>query len=191
MRPGRLPQWPCGASSSLGATVWDSVQQPIGVDPHQLNRRWRPALIAFFMRRVGNHAEAEDLTQEVFLRMLNAKPASNPEAFIFEIARNLITDRARKLKVRERHRELVSVDNDRGIDFIDPHSVAVGRERVAVFAKALQDLPERTRAFYVLYRFENISQDVIAESFGISSSAVKQQIAKATAYIMKKLREAE
>ena len=168
------------------------MQNVTGIDPDHLSRQWRPALIAFFVRRVGSHAEAEDLTQEVFIRVLSAaSQVSNPEAFIFEIARNLISDRARKLKVRDRYRAIIAADDERGLDTLDPYTIAVGREKIAMFAKALGELPERMRSIYTLYRFENISQDVIGHSFGISASAVKQQIAKATAQITKKLREAE
>jgi RNA polymerase sigma-70 factor (ECF subfamily) len=41
--------------------------EPLQLDYEALNRRWRPALVAFFLRRVRSHAEAEDLTQEVFV----------------------------------------------------------------------------------------------------------------------------
>jgi len=168
------------------------VQKATGLDPDRLSRQWRPALIAFFVRRVGSHAEAEDLTQEVFIRLLNGtNQVSNPEAFIFEIARNLVNDHARKLKVRDRYRAAMVADDERGLDTLDPHTIAIGREKIALFVKALGELPEKTRTMYTLYRFENISQDVIGDSFGVSASAVKQQIAKATAHIVKKLRETE
>jgi RNA polymerase sigma factor (sigma-70 family) len=168
------------------------VTQTAGIDLERLGRQWRPALIAFFMRRVRNHAEAEDLTQEVFVRILDgARDVSNPEAFIFEIARNLINDHLRKAKVREIYRATLAGDDNRGLDVLDPHAVASGRETIATFIQALQDLPEKTRSIYVLYRFESMHQDVIGHSFGISTSAVKQHVAKATAHITRKLREAE
>lgn len=49
--------------------------------------------------------------------------------------------------------------------------------------RALEALPERTRTMFVLYKFEQLSQDTIAERYGISKSAVKQQIAKAMALL--------
>lgn len=155
-----------------------------------LNRRWRPALMAFFLRRIYNRAEAEDLTQEVFVRMLrNAEGGAQPDAYVFEIAANLLADRARKAKVRERYRESVSHDPEREIDWLDPHNVAVGHERMATFASALEQLPERTRTIFILYRVENLSQDVIGATFGISASAVKQQVAKAMAFLAKRMRD--
>ena len=160
------------------------------LDDTQLNRRWRPALMAFFLRRIHNRAEAEDLTQEVFARMLRSDETGvQADAYIFEIAANLLTDRARKAKVREKYRESVGRDPDRDVDWLDPFHVAVGRERMATFAAALDQLPERTRTIFILYRIENLSQEAIGATYGISASAVKQQVAKAMAFLAKRMRD--
>ncbi len=155
----------------------------------QFNRRWRPALMAFFLRRVRDHAEAEDLTQEVFMRLLNSTTkAEKPDAFVFQVAQNLLIDRARQHQVRERHRLGALADDDRELDPLDPYRITEGRERVAALVAALSELPERTRTMFILYRIENMSQEAIGETYGISASAVKQQIAKAMAALAKKMR---
>ena len=64
-----------------------------------LDSRFRLALLAYFGRRVSGSAEAEDLTQDVFervLRTLDNGPVLNAEALVFRIAVNLLRDRARK-----------------------------------------------------------------------------------------------
>lgn len=155
----------------------------------RLNYRWRPALMAFFLRRVHNRAEAEDLTQEVLIRMLGCDlPPGEPDIYVFRIAQNLLVDRARKAFVRERYRESVTVEPDRALDTLDPHSIAVGREQMATFLAALSELPERTQTMFILFRIEKLSQDEIGATYGISASAVKQQIAKAMALLSKKMR---
>ena len=65
----------------------------------QLNRRFRPALMAFFLRRIGNHAEAEDLTQEVFARLMamGAENLHQADAYVFQMAANLLRDRGRRV----------------------------------------------------------------------------------------------
>lgn len=67
-----------------------------------LSRRFRPALMAYFVRRLRNHAEAEDLTQEVFLRLAQREAGSveAPERYMFRTAANLLADRARRNKAR-------------------------------------------------------------------------------------------
>lgn len=156
----------------------------------RLHVRWRPALMAFFVRRLRNHAEAEDLTQDVFVRMLRSDITEGaPSHYIFQIAQNLLVDRARSASVRQRYREAIGTSDDLKTDPLDPERVALGRAELARFGAALDALPERTRAMFTLYRIDQTSQDLIAESFGISKSAVKKQIASAKASIMVRMRD--
>lgn len=158
----------------------------------QINRRWRPALMAFFLRRVRNHAEAEDLTQEVFVRMLNSSESEGaPDAYVFQIAANLLTDQARRARVRAGYRETLAGMDGLGIEQVDPYRIAAGRDQLAALAAALNELPERQRTMFTLYRIENMSQEMIGEAFGISKSAVKQQVAKAMAFLMARMRETQ
>lgn len=160
-------------------------------DHPQFARRWRPALMSFFLRRVKNHAEAEDLTQEVFTKLLSRSDVSieSPDSYVFQTAANLLRDRARRAKVRQSYSEAIGVMEGQGIETLDPHRIAVGRDELATFNKGLMALPERTRAIFVLYRIENLSLDDIAEAFGISKSAVKQHVMKAMAALMAFMRE--
>ena len=151
-----------------------------------LSRRWRPALMAFFVRRTRDHSEAEDLTQEVFVRLLNQDAASVSDGYIFRIAQNLLVDRARKNQVRDRYREALKYDPDDGRDVLDPERVAQGRQQLSFILAGLNELPERTRTIFLLFKVENLSQQAIAQTFDISESAVKQQVAKALAHLIKK-----
>jgi RNA polymerase sigma-70 factor (ECF subfamily) len=158
-------------------------------DAEDLSRRWRPALMAFFRRRVRNSNEAEDLVHEVFVRMLQQRKSATPDVYIFQIARNLLVDRIRKDRVRDRYREGLAAEPNRDHDGFDPHRLAEGREQLTLLTKAMGDLPERTRAIFILYRVENMSQDAIASAFGISTSAVKQHVAKAMALLLREMRD--
>lgn len=159
-------------------------------DHLDLARRWRPALLSYFLRRVRDHAEAEDLTHELLTKLLRHDDdnLASPEAYIFQMAANLLADRARRIKVRTRYRELVGRSDDIGVDFIDPFRIASGRDELSTLARAMTTLPERTQTIFILYRLENLSQDKIAESFGISVSAVKKHVARAMAELMKEMR---
>ncbi|MCA3256005.1 MAG: sigma-70 family RNA polymerase sigma factor, partial [Alphaproteobacteria bacterium] len=146
--------------------------------------RWRPALMSFFRRRVKDPCEAEDLTQDVFLRVLaTGKPVERLDAYIFQIASNLLADRARRLAVRRRHQTAVRHDSLTAIDPIDPLRVTVARGEVAAVGDALRQLPERTRAMFLLYRIDQLPQDAIGELMGISASAVKQHVARAMGHL--------
>lgn len=161
------------------------------VDRLDLGRRWRPALLSYFLRRVRDHAEAEDLTQELLAKLLKHQGDNfvAPEAYIFQMASNLLADRARRIRVRAQYREMVGRADDSGIDPLDPFRVAAGRAELSALAEAIAGLPERTRHIFILYRLENLGQDKIAENFGISVSAVKKHVARAMAAIMHQMRK--
>ncbi len=154
-----------------------------------LARRWRPALLSFFLRRVRDHAEAEDLTQELIAKLLGhgGTNVAAPEAYVFQMASNLLADRARRQKVRARYREIIGFSDDPGIDPIDPFRIVAGRAELSRLAFTLTQLPERTRAIFILFRLENMAQEDIAGAFGISVSAVKKHVARAMAALMNEL----
>ena len=164
--------------------------EPLQLDYEALNRRWRPALVAFFLRRVRSHAEAEDLTQEVFVRMLRSDAGENMhDGYIFQIAHNLLIDQLRRTQIRQNYRHANAAVPDDDADPLDPQRIVLGRAELARFAAALEELPERTRTMFTLYRIDQMSQDLIGEAFGISKSAVKKQIASATAFLMARMRD--
>ncbi|HKR92938.1 RNA polymerase sigma factor [Novosphingobium sp.] len=154
----------------------------------KLVRRWRPALKAFFLRRLQNRSEAEDLTQEVLIRVLE-QGTGRGDSYVFQIAQNLLIDRQRRSAVRDRYRAATIAEQDRHRDPLDAHRILQEQEQLTIAMAALAALPERTRAIFILYRFEKISQGDIAMAYGISASAVKQQVAKAMATIARALKE--
>ena len=155
----------------------------------QLNRRFRPALMAFFLRRIGNHAEAEDLTQEVFARLMamGADQMREADAYVFQMAANLLRDRSRREKVREAYRFGVLAGEGVGVEPIDPERVLAGRQSLGQIAAALREAPERTRSIFLLYRIEQMKKRDIAETYGISTSAVDKHLMKAMAHLWKRL----
>ncbi|WP_217705421.1 RNA polymerase sigma factor [Peristeroidobacter soli] len=167
------------------------MSQQAASDSNHLNRRWRPALMSFFLRRVRNHAEAEDLTQEVFARLLTdgGRPSQSPDSYIFQVAMNLLRDGARRSKVRMEYlRDAVLLD-EQDAERLDPSRVVAARDALGAFITGLDALPERTRSIFILYRIENLELDTIARSFGISKSAVKKHVMKAMAMLMAQVRD--
>lgn len=150
-------------------------------DPSSRERRLRGALNAFFLRRLGNPAEAEDLTQEVFVRLARGggAQAGMPDSYVFAIAANLLRDKARREKVRADYREAVRLEDHIGIDPLDPFRVAAGRQDLSLLARAIAGLPEKTRRIFTLYRIETIAKEDIARSFGLSVRMVEIHIQRA------------
>ena len=156
-----------------------------------LGRRYRPALMAYFVRRIRNPAEAEDLTQEVLARLveLPAAELEAPDAYIFRIASNLLRDRHRRLQVRDAWRNDAIHQADHAADYVDPLRLLEGRETLGLVSQALAELSQRSREILLLFRLERMRKRDIAGSFGISVSAVDKHLIKATAHLTRRLEE--
>lgn len=116
----------------------------------ELVHRYRRPLLAYFNRRVSGPAEAEDLVQDVFERVLRGFDAGvigNAEALLFRIAVNLLRDRARRL---QRHGTELPLPADAIAEFADAltedlslERVVIGERTLAEVQAALDELGER------------------------------------------------
>ena len=149
-----------------------------------LSARYRQPLIAYFQRRVRSREEAEDLTQEVFLRLsrrLHVEQVDNAEAFLFRTAVNLLRDRSRRGKTAASHMdELV---HRAGVEELSPERVVEGRQSLASVLRALDELDERTRDAFILHRLEGMRHAEIAALYGVSVSSVEKYIIKALSHV--------
>jgi RNA polymerase sigma-70 factor (ECF subfamily) len=162
------------------------VSLDAAANTHALSQRFRPALIAFFLRRIRNHSEAEDLTQEVLLRVAQhgaSIDASRPDAYVFQIAANLLRDRGRRHQVRAAYQAGLGATEATWVEERDPDRVLQGKESLATVLAALRQLPERTRTVFVLFRLENMKQREIADMLGISVRTVEQHVVRASVHL--------
>jgi RNA polymerase sigma-70 factor (ECF subfamily) len=163
----------------------------------ELELQYRAPLMAFFLRRVGNRAEAEDLTQEVFLRIIRSQTGGERanSAFIFTVATNLLRDRARRLQTSGG--PLVSLELEHGAGSVDaklheeisPERVLLGKEALQRVQKAVGKLSPQTRDIFLLFKLEQMKQKQIAEIYGISVSAVEKHIVSALTKLAQELRQ--
>jgi RNA polymerase sigma-70 factor (ECF subfamily) len=159
----------------------------------RLNARYRAPLVAFFVRRGLGQADAEDLTQDVFVRLMGnrAEAIENTDAYIFQIAANLLKDRFRREMTRSSAYSNLSALDMFGAETLDPSRQFAGREQLAEVNRYLNELPERTRNVFVLFRIEGIGQNEIAAAYQISTRSVQQLVANAMAHIMTRLQSGE
>jgi RNA polymerase sigma-70 factor (ECF subfamily) len=164
-----------------------------GFDLDAFDRRFRRGLMAFFIRKLGNHAEAEDLTQDVFVRLARAerRDFKNPDAYIFQIAANLLRDRGRTIAFRRSQDDALSAAEQRRGEPLDAERILIGKDNLALVVAALKDLSPRTRDIFLLNRLEGLSHNDLADMFAISPSAVGKHIYKASARLAAKLGEAQ
>ncbi len=158
----------------------------------RLYARFRRPLLAYFQRRVGDRAEAEDLTQDVFVRLLGVASldrVENVDAFVFKVAGNLLHDRHRAA-MRQHWHDNSPIDEETigelAQEFVEergPERVLLGKEALAIALEALNELGERTRNIFVLSRLEKMKQRDIAVLYGITPSTVEKHVMKAMLHL--------
>lgn len=136
--------------------------------------------------------EAEDLAQEVFLRMLqrgNIAVLEHARAYLFETASSVLLDRARRRAVRhdEAHQRFDLLRHGRE-DF-PSERVLIGQEALDRASGLLLQLPQRTRAVFVLRRFEGLRYQDIARRLGISVSATEKHMVRAVSFLAERMGE--
>ena len=110
-----------------------------------LSKRFRAALLRYFRRRVSDAAEAEDLVQEVFLRMLRRGEVTcidDARGYLFETASSVLIERACRLEARGRAQHESFAPTRRGEHF-PGERIHSGQEAQCRAAAALLELPER------------------------------------------------
>jgi len=157
-----------------------------------MDDQFRPVLLQFFQRRVKDRSEAEDLVQEVFVRLLkrgNVADLQDIRGYLFQTAASALTDRARKnLSCRKDGHVSFDVLTHAHEDFSSDR-VLSGEETLTRVSRALLELPERARTVFVLRRLEGLRYQDIAQRLGISVSLVEKQMARAVAYLTQRMGE--
>lgn len=172
-------------------TLADRPQMPDD-NMETLARTYAPALKRFFQRRILEHADVDDLVQEVFLRLTRRGTLSdltNVEGYVFQTAANILRDR-----LRQRFSHQVKDHQPIGEDHVEdtafsPERVLLGREAVARLTAAIQGLPPRTQATFILLRVEGLSRVDAARRLDVSLSTLDKDMAKALDVLMEHMEE--
>jgi RNA polymerase sigma factor (sigma-70 family) len=154
----------------------------------------RPTLIRFLLARGALPEDARDLIQELYLKLDRVPLATvtEPRAYLYRMADNLLLDR-RRSALRRSRREDEWTGLNSGIDrerdeYPAADRVLIARERLTVLTGALDApvltgaldaLPERSSEAFRRFRIEGESQRDIAAAFGISVSAVEKHLQRA------------
>jgi RNA polymerase sigma-70 factor (ECF subfamily) len=152
------------------------------------------ATLLRFLRARGAGADADDLLQDVWIRLSAVQspgPIADPLAYIHRMADNLMHDRYRSANRRKR-REISWQDAIGGAvsgisDEPSAERVLLARETLACVESALEPLSNRAQSIFRRFRLDGIGHKAIAMEHGISVSAVEKHIQRAYRAIMAKL----
>jgi len=147
------------------------------------------AMIAFCHRFVRDAARAEELAQDVFVKLYRSahryQPSARFKTFLYRVATNHCLNEVRRAEFTARASAPAAGGGPPDLDALpsgaaDPHDEAVGRSLEQAVLAMLGALPEKQRAALVLCRFEGMSYEEIAETLETSVSAVKSLVHRAT-----------
>ena len=149
------------------------------------------ALLRYLYRVWPRRDDITDLRQEIYARVFESARLSrplNPNAFLFAIARNLMTDRLR----RERVVSIEAVGDIEElnvlIDELTPERRSIARQEFKRLANAFDRLPTKCREVIWLRRVQELSQREVAGYLRITESAVEKHISRAVRLLNAELR---
>ena len=159
----------------------------------ELVRRYQGRLLAVLEHLIGNREQAEDLTQEVFLRVFRARHTYLPEAkfstWLFTIANNVVRNARRSHSRRKEVHVEAHESGPLGAHPLEQLAVAASGqlptrqldrvERAQMVRLAMQSLNERQRMAVLLSKFEGMSYADIATAMDLSTSAIKSLLTRA------------
>ncbi len=166
-----------------------------------LVQKYRRPMLNFMYRMAHNSAAAEDMAQEVFLRVYRSRENYEASAkfttWLYRIASNLAVNHARDTR-HQRPENMVSLDEpdqntgltmDVPDDSLTAEEAIVRRERLAAIQQRVQALPERQRMAVVMHKYQQMDYRQIAEIMKLSESAIKSLLFRAYETLREQLKE--
>ena len=155
-------------------------------------------VIGTVTRMLGDPNEAEDLSQQIFVRVWKSAPRWEPTAkfttWLYTILRNLVFNECRR---RSRHKttslDAATDDADHPQQFADgnvksPDTTLLDSEMQDAIERAIQELPEAQRMAVIMRRYQDVSYEEIGEVLELTVPAVKSLLFRARTELREKLR---
>ena len=166
-----------------------------------LVQKYRRPMVGFMYRLCHNPSTAEELAQEVFLRVYRSRTSYEPSAkfttWLYRIATNLAVNHARDTR-HERAENTVRLDEpdketgttpDLADDSLTAEEQILKRERLAAIRSKVNALPERQRVAVIMHKYQQMDYREIAGVLKLSESATKSLLFRAYETLREQLRE--
>ena len=151
----------------------------------QLLSEMRSELLRFMLARQCDPAEVEDLLQDLYVKLASIRtgPVSNPRAYLYQMANNLLHDHRRgrrRQQERDDHwtRSRIGPDLEKDAG-PSPEESAIARDELERVNEAIASMPVRTAQILKMYRLDGVSQKAIANTLDLSLSAVEKHLQRA------------
>lgn len=163
--------------------AWDAI----------VKQYWRKVFNVAY-KFVGKHDEAEDLTQDIFLKIFKSLGTfdrrANFQTWLISVSRNLCIDHYRSVR-----KERETIDRDVDANALSPASHEPGpvaaleqRDRVALLREALAGLPETLRTAVLMRDIQELSYQEIADRLQLPEGTVKSRINRGRTELARQIR---
>jgi RNA polymerase sigma-70 factor (ECF subfamily) len=157
-------------------------------------QQYRRKIFNVAYKFVGRHEEAEDLTQEIFLKVFKSLDTfdrrANFQTWLISVSRNLCIDHYRK--VRQERQTIDHRMDARELSPVSPEPDAVSaleqQDRVALLREALAALPESLRTAVLMRDIQELSYQEIADRLQLPEGTVKSRINRGRAELARQIR---
>src|SRR3984957_13598868 len=166
-----------------------------------LVQKYRRPMVGYMYRLCHNPSTAEELAQEVFLRVYRSRTSYEPSAkfttWLYRIATNLAVNHARDTR-HERPENTVRLDEtdqetgttpDLADETINAEEQILKRERLAAIREKVNALPERQRVAVIMHKYQQMDYREIAGVLKLSESATKSLLFRAYETLREQLKE--
>jgi RNA polymerase sigma-70 factor (ECF subfamily) len=163
--------------------AWDAI----------VRQHWRKVFNVAY-KFVGKHDEAEDLTQDIFLKIFKSLETfdrrANFQTWLISVSRNLCIDHYRSVR---KERETIDRDVDPGdlspaSHEVSPYAALEQRDRVVLLKGALEQLPETLRTAVLLRDIQELSYQEIATRLRLPEGTVKSRINRGRSELARQIR---
>jgi RNA polymerase sigma-70 factor (ECF subfamily) len=172
-------------SQSPTAVVDELIERCLKGDQHAweqiVRMHWRKVFNVAY-KFVGKHDEAEDLTQDIFLKIFKSLDTfdrrANFQTWLISVSRNLCIDHYRSVR---KERETIDRDVDPGdlspvSHEVSPYAALEQRDRVSLLREAMNELPESLRTAVLLRDIRELTYQEIADTLHLPEGTVKSRI---------------
>ena len=151
----------------------------------ELYVRYKDKLYYFCLHLLKSKEEANDIVQEIFIRIWESRNFINPDlsfsSFLYTMARNRILNYFRDIDIDEKVKEILATQKVTEEEAID--SKIIYTEDQVILQNAISQLPPQRRKIFNMSRIESMSHKEIAAELGISVNTVQEHISEALKFI--------
>jgi len=148
-----------------------------------------PKIYRFALAYLKNIPDAEELTQDVFLKIWEKRehldPARNVKAYIFKIAINCIYDYIRKKNLERAFTSFLEHNFQPGVE--SSWNEVIWNDMLSKLSILVDKMPDQRRTIFLMSREEGKTNQMIAEKLNLSKRTVENQLYRATRFLKEKL----